>query len=211
VTVAADYPFLDLMWTMIVVVAWILWIWLVVSVLTDLFRRHDASWAKKVVWTLAILFLPLLGVLVYLIANGDGMAARSARREREMQARRGKMQVQRHIKKQQDMSKKLWDLAKRAMVLGEERQFQQLGNLHHGLMRHIAQPLVNDVQRRQRHRLLGRIARKKRGDLLHHVVRQDALRCDHRSSSAAMMFKLPSTATTSLSVWPRIRCGKTAK
>jgi hypothetical protein len=87
VTVAADYPFLDLMWTMIVVVAWILWIWLVVSVLTDLFRRHDASGAKKVVWTLAILFLPLLGVLVYLIANGDGMAARSARREREMQAR----------------------------------------------------------------------------------------------------------------------------
>jgi hypothetical protein len=84
--VAADYPFLDLMWTMIVVVAWILWIWLVIVVLTDLFRRHDASGAKKVLWTLVIVFLPLLGVLVYLVANGDGMAERSARRERETQA-----------------------------------------------------------------------------------------------------------------------------
>jgi Phospholipase_D-nuclease N-terminal/Short C-terminal domain len=58
----------------------------VIVVLTDLFRRHDASGAKKVVWTLVIIFLPLLGVLVYLVANGDGMAERSARRERETQA-----------------------------------------------------------------------------------------------------------------------------
>ncbi len=47
--------------------------------------------------------------------------------EREMQARRGKMQVQRHIKKQQEMAKKLWDLGKRAMLLGDEKQFQQIG------------------------------------------------------------------------------------
>lgn len=86
-TVAADYPFLDLMWTMVVVVAWILWIWMVIAVLTDLFRRDDASGAKKVAWTLVIVFLPLIGVLIYLVANGDGMATRSARRERAAQAR----------------------------------------------------------------------------------------------------------------------------
>ena len=86
-TVAADYPFLDLMWTMVVVVAWILWIWMVIAVLTDLFRRDDASGAKKVAWTLVIVFLPLIGVLIYLVANGDGMATRSAKRERAAQAR----------------------------------------------------------------------------------------------------------------------------
>jgi hypothetical protein len=86
VIVATDYPFLDLMWTMIVVVAWVLWIWLVIVVLSDLFRRHDASGAKKVLWTLFIIFLPLLGVLVYLVANGDGMAERSAKRERAAQS-----------------------------------------------------------------------------------------------------------------------------
>lgn len=84
--VANDYPFLDLMWTMIVIVAWILWIWLVIMVLSDLYRRHDASGAKKVLWTLFVIFLPLLGVLVYLVANGDGMADRSAKRERAAQS-----------------------------------------------------------------------------------------------------------------------------
>jgi hypothetical protein len=86
VIVANDYPFLDLMWTMIVIVAWILWIWLVIMVLSDLYRRHDASGAKKVLWTLFVIFLPLLGVLVYLVANGDGMADRSAKRERAAQS-----------------------------------------------------------------------------------------------------------------------------
>ena len=85
-TLGADYPFLDLMWTMIVLVAWVLWIWLVISVLGDLYRRHDASGGKKVVWTLVVIFLPLLGVLIYLVANGDGMAERSAKRERAAQA-----------------------------------------------------------------------------------------------------------------------------
>jgi Phospholipase_D-nuclease N-terminal/Short C-terminal domain len=85
VIVAADYPFLDLMWTMIVFVAWILWIWMVIIVLSDVFRRRDASGAKKVVWTLFIIFLPLIGVLVYLIANGDSMAERSAKEARAQQ------------------------------------------------------------------------------------------------------------------------------
>ena len=84
--VATDYPFLDLMWTMVVVVAWVLWIWLVIIVLSDLFRRHDASGARKVLWTLFIIFLPLLGVLIYLAVNGDGMAERSAKRERAAQS-----------------------------------------------------------------------------------------------------------------------------
>ena len=85
--VAADYPFLDVMWTLIVVVAWVLWIWMVIAVLTDVFRRDDAGGAKKVVWTLVIVILPLIGVLIYLVANGDGMATRSAKREQAGRAR----------------------------------------------------------------------------------------------------------------------------
>jgi hypothetical protein len=60
---------------------------MVIAVLTDLFRRDDAGGAKKVVWTLVIVFLPLIGVLIYLVANGDGMATRSAKREQAARAR----------------------------------------------------------------------------------------------------------------------------
>lgn len=79
--VAADYPFLDLMWTFIVFFAWVIWIWMVIVVLSDVFRRRDASAGKKILWTLLIVFLPLLGVLAYLFSNGDGMAERRAKDE----------------------------------------------------------------------------------------------------------------------------------
>ncbi len=85
-TLAADYPFLDLMWTFIVIVAWVIWIWMVIAVLSDLFRRRDASGGKKVLWTLVVIFLPLVGVLAYLISNGDGMAERDAERATEARA-----------------------------------------------------------------------------------------------------------------------------
>ena len=79
--VAADYPFLDLFWTMIIIVAWVIWIWMVIVVLTDVFRRKDIGGFKKVLWTLFVIFLPLIGILGYLIVNGDGMAERSAKQQ----------------------------------------------------------------------------------------------------------------------------------
>ena len=80
--VATDYPFLDVVWTMVVSVALIFFVWMVIAVLTDVFRRHDAGGGKKVAWTLFVIFVPLIGVFAYLIANGDGMASRSAERAR---------------------------------------------------------------------------------------------------------------------------------
>jgi hypothetical protein len=66
---AADYPFLDIMWTMFIFFAWLIWISLLVMVLADNFRRDDHSGWAKAGWTLFVIFLPLIGVLVYMIAR----------------------------------------------------------------------------------------------------------------------------------------------
>ena len=66
---AADYPFLDVVWSMIVFAFFVMYIWIVIMVLADNFRRNDHGGGAKVGWTLFIIFLPLLGVLVYMIAR----------------------------------------------------------------------------------------------------------------------------------------------
>jgi ABC-type transport system involved in cytochrome bd biosynthesis fused ATPase/permease subunit len=78
VVIGADYPFLDVMWTMLVFFAWIIWFWLLITVFADLFRRHDTSGFAKVLWIIFVIVLPFLGVFIYLIAEGKGMAERSA-------------------------------------------------------------------------------------------------------------------------------------
>jgi hypothetical protein len=75
--IAADYPFLDVLWTMIVIFAWVIWFWLLITVFVDLFRRHDASGWKKALWIVFLIVTPFLGVLVYLIANNRGMTERT--------------------------------------------------------------------------------------------------------------------------------------
>ena len=78
---ASDYPFLDVVWTMFIFFAFVIWIWLLVLVFSDIFRRHDLSGWSKAGWTVFVIFLPLLGVLTYMIvrpadegAVGRGMA-----------------------------------------------------------------------------------------------------------------------------------------
>jgi hypothetical protein len=73
-------PLLDLLWTMFWFFLFIAWIWLLVVVLTDVFRDRDLSGWGKALWTLFIFALPLLGVLIYLIVRGDRMSERSERR-----------------------------------------------------------------------------------------------------------------------------------
>ena len=75
--IAADYPFLDILWTMIIFFAWVAWIWILVVILTDVFRRRDIGGWSKAAWVIFQILLPFLGVLVYLIAQHDGMAQRS--------------------------------------------------------------------------------------------------------------------------------------
>jgi Phospholipase_D-nuclease N-terminal len=76
---AADYPFLNVLWSMLIFMAFVLWIWLAVSCFADIFRRRDAGGGTKALWIILIIVLPYLGVLLYLIANHTGMAERSAK------------------------------------------------------------------------------------------------------------------------------------
>jgi hypothetical protein len=87
--IAADYPLLDIVWTMLVFFGWVIWFWLLITVFGDLFRRHDISGWGKAAWTLFVIVLPFLGVLIYLIAQGKEMAERNAS---EVRARRGEFE-----------------------------------------------------------------------------------------------------------------------
>jgi hypothetical protein len=66
---AADYPFLGILWSITYFFLWVIWIWLLILVLSDNFRRRDHSGWAKALWTVFVIFLPLLGVLVYMIAR----------------------------------------------------------------------------------------------------------------------------------------------
>ena len=83
---AADYPFLDLMWTMIIFFLWILWFWLLFTVFADIFRRHDLSGWGKAGWLIFTILLPFLGVFVYLITQNTGMTERNLERARAQKA-----------------------------------------------------------------------------------------------------------------------------
>jgi hypothetical protein len=69
---ADSYPFLNIMWTMFIFFAWVVWIWLLFMVLADNFRRPDHSGVSKAMWTVLVIFLPLIGVLAYMIARPQG-------------------------------------------------------------------------------------------------------------------------------------------
>jgi hypothetical protein len=74
--IAADYPFMGVLWSMIIFFFWVVWIWIVITVLIDIFRRHDISGWVKAAWVVFVVILPWLGVLIYLIAQHDGMRDR---------------------------------------------------------------------------------------------------------------------------------------
>ena len=83
---ATTYPFLSVMWTLLVIFAWIIWFWLLITVFADLFRRHDASGWAKAGWIIFVIVLPFLGVLIYLIAESKGMAERNQKQAQAAQS-----------------------------------------------------------------------------------------------------------------------------
>ena len=76
--IAADYPFLDIFWSMLIFVAWVIWFWMVITIFADLFSRRDVSGWGKAAWSVFVIVLPFLGVLIYLITQGQAMAERRA-------------------------------------------------------------------------------------------------------------------------------------
>ena len=83
--IAADYPFMDVLWSMIIFFFWVIWIWIVITVLIDVFRRHDIGGFSKALCVIFVVILPWLGVLIYLIAQHDGMRERSLQQAQAQQ------------------------------------------------------------------------------------------------------------------------------
>jgi hypothetical protein len=61
----------------------VLWFWLLITVASDLFRRHDISGWGKAIWIIAWIVVPYVGVFVYLILEGKGMAERNAQQAQQ--------------------------------------------------------------------------------------------------------------------------------
>ena len=82
--IAADYPFLDVFWTMILFFCWVAWIWMLVLILSDVFRRDMSGWTKAA-WCIFLIILPFLGAFIYLIANGSDMSKRNIEQAAQQQ------------------------------------------------------------------------------------------------------------------------------
>jgi predicted PurR-regulated permease PerM len=91
--VAADYPFLDVLWTMLVFFIWIAWFMILFRVLIDIFRRHDIGGGSKVLWIVLVILVPFLGVFVYIITQSHHMAERDMKQAAAAQA-----QFDEHVK-----------------------------------------------------------------------------------------------------------------
>jgi hypothetical protein len=86
VLLAADYPFLDVLWTLLIFFAWVIWFWILITVFADLFRRRDIGGGAKVLWSIFVIVLPFLGVFIYLLTQNTGMMDR---RQREADVAQG--------------------------------------------------------------------------------------------------------------------------
>ena len=75
---SSSYPLLNIFWTIFELFLWIIWIWILIWIFIDIFRSRDLSGWAKALWFLFVLFIPLIGVLVYLIARGGSMGERAA-------------------------------------------------------------------------------------------------------------------------------------
>ncbi len=84
--VLANFNFASFLWDMLVIFAFVIWFWLLITVFGDLFSRHDVSGFGKAAWIILVIILPYLGVFIYLIANGHGMAERAQARAQAQQA-----------------------------------------------------------------------------------------------------------------------------
>jgi len=116
-----SYPLLGAFWTILEIFLWVLWIWVLIYVFIDIFRSRDLSGWAKALWFIFVLFIPLIGVLVYLIARGDSMHERAAQ-----DARQQDREVRRYIQdaaggpNTADQLAKLADLRDRGVITSDE-------------------------------------------------------------------------------------------
>jgi hypothetical protein len=72
------HPFLNIMWSFFVIFLWISWFMLLIGIVADIFRRREISGIAKAMWLLLVIFLPVIGALLYLIVHGNTMGGRDA-------------------------------------------------------------------------------------------------------------------------------------
>jgi membrane protein implicated in regulation of membrane protease activity len=116
-----SYPLLGAFWTILEVFLWVLWIWVLIYVFIDIFRSHDLSGWAKALWFIFVLFIPLIGVLVYLIARGGKMQERAAQDARQQDKEfRAYVQDAAAGATPADQLAKLADLRDRGVISAEE-------------------------------------------------------------------------------------------
>jgi hypothetical protein len=118
---SSSYPLLNIFWSMFIFFLWILWIWILIWIIIDIFRSHDLGGFAKALWFLFILFIPLVGVLVYLIARGGKMHEHAVQ-QAQQQDRELRAYVQDAAGSQSsvDQLAKLADLRDRGVISAEE-------------------------------------------------------------------------------------------
>ena len=116
-----SYPLLGAFWTIVEIFLWVIWIWILIYVFIDIFRSRDLSGWGKALWFIFVLFIPLIGVLVYLIARGNSMHER-ATQEAQQQDRQFRAYVQEAAGPQStaDQLAKLADLRDRGVITADE-------------------------------------------------------------------------------------------
>jgi ABC-type transport system involved in cytochrome bd biosynthesis fused ATPase/permease subunit len=120
---ASSYPLLNIFWSLLEFFLWVIWIWILIMVFIDIFRSHDLSGWGKALWFLFVLFIPLIGVLVYLIVRGGSMHERAA-----AQARQQDQEFRQYVQQAAasspastaDQLSKLADLRDRGVISAEE-------------------------------------------------------------------------------------------
>ena len=116
-----SYPILGAFWTIFMIFLWVIWFWILITIIIDIFRSHDLSGWAKALWFVFILFLPLIGVLVYLIARGGKMHERQVRQaQRQEEQLRSYVQEAAGSQSSVDQLAKLADLRDRGVITAEE-------------------------------------------------------------------------------------------
>ena len=116
-----SYPILGAFWTIFMIFLWVIWFWILITIIIDIFRSHDLSGWAKALWFLFILVLPLIGVLVYLIARGGKMHEHEVRQaQRQEEQLRSYVQEAAGSQSSVDQLAKLADLRDRGVITAEE-------------------------------------------------------------------------------------------
>jgi len=121
-----SYPVLGAFWTILEIFLFVIWIWILIYVFIDIFRSRDLSGGAKALWFLFVLFIPLVGVLVYLIARGDKMHERAVQQAQQQdQAAREYIQQAAGTPSPADQLAKLADLRDRGVITPAEFESQK--------------------------------------------------------------------------------------